>query len=466
MERSLRRNKFFRNLHPTQVIIGGFLLLIIIGALLLSLPIATKPGHHIGFLDAAFTSTSAVCVTGLVVVDTSTAFTMFGQIIIITLIQIGGLGFMTITSFVFMLVRRRITLSERMILRESLNEMHLSGLTSMIRRILKVTFTTELLGALIFATRFVPMFGPKGLYLSVFHSISAFCNAGFDLFGQIFSQEYISLISFSGDAVIVLTTMALIIVGGLGFVVVCDVFNFKRIRNRAKLSRYSRFVLVVTGILILFGIVAFFSLEIGNPKTLGSEELTTGEKILSGLFQSVTPRTAGFATIDQNNLMPASKFVTMLLMFIGASPAGTGGGVKTTTIAILLLYMFSGVKGKSDVRLMDRRIAQDTLKRAITIATLGIVFIFVTFFLLIVIEETSGELFTFENIFYEAFSAFGTVGLSAGITPFLKTGSKIIIMCSMFAGRVGLMTLTFALANRANGRQAKIRYPEERFMVG
>lgn len=465
MEKSLRGNKFFRNLHPTQVIIGGFLLLIIIGALLLSLPIATKQGHHIGFLDAAFTSTSAVCVTGLVVVDTSTAFTMFGQIIIITLIQIGGLGFMTITTFVFVLVGRKITLSERMILRESLNEMQLSGLTSMIRKILIVTFTTELLGALIFATRFVPLFGPQGLYLSIFHSISAFCNAGFDLFGQFFG-EYTSLINFSGDPVIVLTTIALIIVGGLGFVVVCDVFNFKRIKNRSRLSRYSKFVLVITGILILFGIVAFFSLEIGNPKTLGSQELTTGQKILSGLFQSVTPRTAGFATIDQNNLMPASKFVTMLLMFIGASPAGTGGGVKTTTIAILLLYMFSGIKGKSDVRLMDRRIAQDTLKRAITIATLGIVFIFVTFFLLIVIEETSGELFTFENIFYEAFSAFGTVGLSAGITPFLKTGSKIIIMCSMFAGRVGLMTLTFALANRANGRQAKIRYPEERFMVG
>lgn len=465
MERSIRGNKLFRNLHPTQVIIGGFLLLIIIGALLLSLPIATKQGHHIGFLDAAFTSTSAVCVTGLVVVDTSTAFTMFGQIIIITLIQIGGLGFMTITSFVFVLVGRKITLSERMILRESLNEMQLSGLTSMIRKILIVTFTTELLGALIFATRFVPVFGPQGLYLSLFHSISAFCNAGFDLFGQFFG-EYTSLVNFSGDPVIVLTTIALIIVGGLGFVVVCDVFNFKRIRNRSRMSRYSRFVLIITGILILFGIVTFFSLEIGNPKTLGSQELTTGQKILSGLFQAVTPRTAGFATIDQNNLMPASKFVTMLLMFIGASPAGTGGGVKTTTIAILLLYMFAGIKGKSDVRLMDRRIAQDTLKRAITIATLGIVFIFVTFFLLIVFEETSGELFTFENIFYEAFSAFGTVGLSAGLTPFLKTGSKIIIMCSMFAGRVGLMTLTFALANRANGRQAKIRYPEERFMVG
>ena len=234
MERGLRRNKLLSKLHPTQVIIAGFLSLIIIGAVLLSLPIATKPGHHIGFLDAAFTSTSAVCVTGLVVVDTSTAFTLFGQLIILMLIQIGGLGFMTIMSFVFMLVGRRITLSERMIIRESLNELHLSGLLGMIKKILVVTFTTELAGALIFATRFVPLFGAKGLYVSLFHSISAFCNAGFDIFGQYFG-EFTSITNFASDPVIVLATIALIIVGGLGFVVVCDVFDFKRIKQKAQI---------------------------------------------------------------------------------------------------------------------------------------------------------------------------------------------------------------------------------------
>ena len=465
MESSLHRKKLLRKFHPTQVIIAGFLSLIIVGAVLLSLPIATKPGHHIGFLDAAFTSTSAVCVTGLVVVDTSTAFTLFGQTIIILLIQIGGLGFMTITSFVFMLVGRRITLSERMILKESLNELHFSGLLGMIKKILIVTFTTELVAALIFATRFVPLFGAKGLYISLFHSISAFCNAGFDIFGQYFG-EFSSIASFSADAVVVLTTIALIIVGGLGFVVVCDVFDFKRIKQKHRLTRYSKFVLIITAALIVFGIVTIFPLELGNPDTLGSSELSAGSKILSGLFQAVTPRTAGFATMNQNSMLPATKLVTMLLMFIGASPAGTGGGVKTTTIAILLLFALSGIRGKKDVRLMDRRIARDTLKRAITIATLGIIFIFVTSSALMIIEESSGGLFTFENIFFEAFSAFGTVGLSTGITPMLSAGSKIILMCSMFAGRVGLMTLTFALANRANGQEAKIRYPEERFMVG
>ena len=465
MERSLHKNKLLSKLHPTQVIIAGFLSLIVIGAVLLSLPIATKPGHEIGFLDAAFTSTSAVCVTGLVVVDTSTAFTLFGQIVIIMLIQVGGLGFMTITSFVFMLVGRRITLSERMIIRESLNELHLSGLLSMIQKILIVTFTTELAGALIFATRFVPIFGVKGLYISLFHSISAFCNAGFDIFGQYFG-EFSSITSFASDPVIVLTTIALIIVGGLGFVVVCDVFDFKRIKQKHRLARYSKFVLIITAILIVFGIAVIFPLELTNPKTLGNSELSAGTKVLSGLFQAVTPRTAGFATMDQNSMMPATKLVTMLLMFIGASPAGTGGGVKTTTIAILLLFALSGIRGKKDVRLMDRRIARDTLKRAITIATLGMLFIFITFFAMLALEESNGGLFTFENIFFEAFSAFGTVGLSSGITPMLSTGSRIIIMCSMFAGRVGLMTLTFALANRANGQEAKIRYPEERFMVG
>jgi trk system potassium uptake protein len=465
LEKRLRKNKLLSKLHPTQVIISGFLLLIIIGAVLLSLPISTKSGHEISFLDAAFTSTSAVCVTGLIVVDTSTAFTLFGQIVILTLIQIGGLGFMTIASFVFILVGRRITLSERMIIKESLNEFNLSGLVKMIRRILLVTFATELIGAGLLMIRFVPEFGGQGVYFSIFHSVSAFCNAGFDVLGQI-SGEYSSISMFATDAVVTLTMIGLIIVGGLGFVVVTDVFSIKRIRQRGKLTRYTKFVLIITGVLIGLGLVVVFALEINNPGTLGAKDLPTGGKILGGVFQAITPRTAGFATIDQNNLMPATKFITMLLMFIGASPAGTGGGIKTTTIAIVAIFALSGVTGKKDAQLMDRRIAKETLRRAITITTLGIVFVFTVFFALLAIEGNRGGLFTFENIFFEAFSAFGTVGLSTGITPLLSAGSKLLIMVSMFAGRVGLMTLTFALANRANGNGAKVRYPEERFMVG
>lgn len=460
------KNQLIKNkLHPTQIIIFSFLALIALGAVLLSLPTATVSDKSISLVDAFFTSTSAVCVTGLVVVDTGTAFTLFGQIVILCLIQIGGLGFMTIMSFVFILVGKRITLGERMIIKEALNEFNLSGLVKMILKILTVTFTAELLGALIFATRFVPMFGARGIYYSIFHSISAFCNAGFDVLGQV-SGEFSSMSMFISDPVINITLIALIIIGGLGFIVVTNIFNVQRIRNKQKLSRYTKLVLTTSAILIAIGLVTVFPFELSNPNTLGAQNLDTGGRILGGIFQAITPRTAGFSTIDQGSMLPATKFITILLMFIGASPAGTGGGIKTTTIAVVFMYTLSGIKGRKDVTMMDRRIAKETIKRAITITTLGIVFAFTACFALLAIEGARGGLFTFENIFFEAFSAFGTVGLSSGITPMLSTASRVIIMVVMFAGRVGLMTLTFALANRSQNNNTNIRYPEERFMVG
>ena len=461
MEKRVQKTK----LHPTQIIIGGFMLLIVFGALLLSLPIATTSPDGIPFLDAAFTSTSAVCVTGLVVVDTGTAFTLFGQIVILFLIQIGGLGFMTIMSFVFILVGKRITLSERMVIKEALNEFNLSGLVKMILKILTVTFTMELLGAAVFATRFVPMFGLHGLYYSVFHSVSAFCNAGFDVLGTV-SGEFSSMSMFISDPVINITLIALIVIGGLGFVVVTDIFNIGRLKEKRALTRYSKLVLTTTAVLIGIGLLVVFPFELNNPDTLGAEGVDTAGKIFGGIFQAITPRTAGFSTIDQGALTPAVKMLTMVLMFIGASPAGTGGGVKTTTIAVVLMFAFSGITGRKDVNLMKRRIAFETIRRAITIMVLGISFVFIASLVLLGIEGGCGGLFTFDNIFFEAFSAFGTVGLSAGLTPMLSGPSRLIIMIVMFAGRVGLMTLTLALANRAQGNNAKIRYPEERFMVG
>ena len=452
-------------LHPTQVIILGFFMLIVLGAILLSLPIATVSDEGISLLDAFFTSTSAVCVTGLVVVDTGTAFTLFGQIVILILIQIGGLGFMTITSFVFILVGKRITLSERIIIREALNEFNLSGLVKMILKILTVTFATELLGAAVLATRFVPMFGLKGIYYSIFHSVSAFCNAGFDVLGSV-SGEFSSMSAFISDPVVNLTLIALIIIGGLGFVVVTDIFNPERIRRRHKLTVYSKLVLTTTAVLIGAAVTAVFLIESSNPATLGGDNVDTAGKIFGGIFQAVTPRTAGFSTVDQSLLMPETKFITMILMFIGASPAGTGGGIKTTTIAMVLLYAFSGITGRKDVTVMKKRIAADTIKRAITITTLGVLFVFVASLALISIEGQRGGLFSVQNIFFEVFSAFGTVGLSSGITSSLSSASRVIIMIVMFVGRVGLMTLTFALANRAQKNKANIRYPEERFMVG
>lgn len=453
-------------LHPTQIIIFGFFMLIVIGALLLSLPISTVSHEGISFLDAFFTSTSAVCVTGLVVVDTAVAFTYFGQIVILCLIQMGGLGFMTITSLVFILVGKRITLSERMIIKESLNELNLSGLVKMIQKILFVTFVTEIIGALVLATRFVPMFGAKGIYYSIFHSISAFCNAGFDVLGSV-SGKFSSMSMFISDPLINITLIALITIGGLGFVVVTNIFNPERIRRKQRLTRYTRLVLISSAVLVGIGLITVFSFELANPATLGASQLDTGGKIWGGIFQAITPRTAGFSTIDQGALMPATKLITMFLMFIGASPAGTGGGIKTTTIAVVLMYALSGITARKEVTIMERRLAEDTVRKAITIVVLGIAFLFVAAFALLAIEgQRAEELFTFENIFFEAFSAFGTVGLSAGITPMLSIPSRWILMIVMFAGRVGLMTLTFALANRSQKKNANIRYPEERFMVG
>lgn len=447
-----------------QVVIIGFLLLILAGAILLVLPISSNPGKHVSFLDAFFTSTSAVCVTGLVVVDTGSTYTLFGQIVIILLIQAGGLGFMTITSLAFILVRKRITLSERLIIKESLNEFDLSGMVKMVIKILKVTFIAEFLGAGILATRLVPMFGLKGVYFSLWHSVSAFCNAGFDVFG-IMGKKYVfqSLVPFQTDPVIVLTIAALIVTGGLGFVVITNIFNKERRIARRAISRHSKLVLIATGILILGGALLIYLFESGNPGTMGP--MDTGGKILNSVFQSITPRTAGYNAVDQNAMMPVTKLLVMILMFIGASPAGTGGGIKTTTAAIVLMNVFSYLRGRKEVNMMERRIAADTLRKAMIIFTLSLMLVFAAAFAIMAIEQHRGGLYTSENIFFEVLSAFGTVGLTCGLTPTLSVASRIIIIFVMYCGRVGLMTLIFAFAMKPQN-DGNIRYPEERFMVG
>jgi trk system potassium uptake protein TrkH len=451
-------------LRPAQAIIVGFLLLILTGAAVLSLPISTHPDKHISFFNAFFTSTSAVCVTGLVVVDTGSTFTLFGQIVILVLIQTGGLGFMTITSLAFILIRKRITLSERLIIKESLNEFDLSGMVRMVIRILKVTFVAELAGAAILAARFVPMFGLKGIYFSVFHAVSAFCNAGFDVFGlagESFAGQ--SLFPFQSDPVIVLTISILVVIGGLGFVVITNIMNPERIKQHIRISRHSRLVLISTGILIAAGFLLVYLFESANPKTLGT--MDTGGKIMNSLFQAVTPRTAGFNTIKQNSLMPVTKMLVMIFMFIGASPAGTGGGIKTTTAALVLMNVFSFLRGHKDVNTMKRRVASETLRKSMIIFILSLLLVAAASLAVTGIEQNRGGLFTPQNIFFEVMSAFGTVGLSCGLTPVLSAASRLIIMFVMFSGRVGLMTFIFALAYRQQSN-GNIRFPEERFMVG
>ncbi len=451
-------------LQPAQIIIIGFLVLILLGSVLLATPFATRSGHPVPYLDALFTSTSAVCVTGLVVVDTGTVYSLFGQIVVILLIQSGGLGVMTVMSLAFLLVKKRITLSERMVIKESFNEFDLSGLVKVILKVIKVTLAAEVLGAMLLAIRFIPLFGfQKGIFFSLFHAISAFCNAGFDVLGPV-SAPYASLGMFANEPLVILTIAFLIISGGLGFVVISHIVSPARIRSRQGISRYARLVLMTTAALIVVGMVSVFLFEQSNPKTLGN--MSFGQKLLNSLFQSVTPRTAGYATFDQGALLPATKFIVTILMFIGASPAGTGGGIKTTTFVIVLMFLASSMLDKRDVTTKDRRIATDTVRRAVTITLMALLLVIAASLALMGIEGHRGGLFTSENIVFEVVSAFGTVGLTTGITPLLSSASRLILIFVMYVGRVGLLTLVVALSLRSRKDDANIRYPEERFMVG
>jgi len=396
-----------------------------------------------------------------VVVDTGTFFNVFGQLIILILIQIGGLGFMTMATFVFLILGKRITLRERLVLQEALNEFGLSGLVKLTRNILLTTFVIEAVGAALLSTRLIPAYGfVKGLYFSFFQSISTFCNAGFDLIG-----EFRSFTPFANDVVVNFTLMGLIVLGGLGFSVILDVY---RKRNFKKLSLHSKTVLVVTGILILIGFCFFLVVESGNPKTIGDPKLTVPGKLMAALFQSITPRTAGINTIDINSLTSASKFMTVILMFIGASPASTGGGIKTTTMSIVLLMVISVIRGREDVDIFGKRIPSHIGGRALAITMVGFGLLVMITMVLSLAEAAQPDkgLFNFINILFEVASAFGTVGLTTGITPYLTPVSKFFLILTMFAGRVGPLTLALALAHRQSKNRAHIKYPEDKIMVG
>lgn len=344
-------------LEPAQVLVMGFAIVIMIGTGLLMLPIASADGSGASLLDAAFTSTSAVCVTGLVVRDTGTSWTYFGQIVILFLIQIGGLGFMTMATIILMLLGRRITLRDRLVIQEALNELSLQGLVRLILRIVAVTVLFELIGVMMFSMRFIPAYGfGQGLYMSIFLSVSAFCNAGFDVVGSVVAP-FSSFVPYRSDIVINFTTMLLVIIGGLGFTVLLEIGRVKKFK---RMSLHTKFVLVITGILLLFGTIIFFVVEIGNPATLGDPDMPIHVKVMSALFQSVTTRTAGFNTIDQNSLTVPGKLLSQILMFIGASPGGTGGGMKTTTMALVFLMVLSVTQGHDNITIFKRRIPRGT----------------------------------------------------------------------------------------------------------
>lgn len=434
--------------NAVQVLAIGFLSLVLIGAILLSLPISSISGEYTNFLDSLFTSTSAVCVTGLVTLNTVEHWNLFGQIVIIILIQIGGLGFMSFTALFAIMIKKRITLKERLLLQESMNTFGIQGMVRLIRYILAFTLSVELLGALLFSTQFIPEYGwVKGVYFSIWHSISAFCNAGFDLLGS-------SLVNYSGNVVVILTASALIIIGGLGFTVWSEVYNYKGYK---KLSLHSKVVILITVALLLGGTILMFLFEFNNPNTL--QNMNVVDKVTNSFFAAVTPRTAGFNSISTDGMSMAGKFLTIILMFIGGSPGSTAGGIKTATIGIVVLTIISIVQGKEDTEIFGRRLAKDAVYKAMAVFMMGLAIVLGVTMILSITETAS-----LEYILYEAASAFGTVGITLGLTPQLSVIGKIVIIITMYLGRVGPMTVVLALASKK--RKNNYKYPEDKILIG
>lgn len=445
------RHRYHR-LNQVQYIALGFFFIILAGSLILTLPIASQSGEWTPFLDSMFTATSATCVTGLVVYDTFTHWNVFGQLVILLLIQIGGLGFITVGVGFSMAFRRRIGLRQRDLLKESINAMEIGGIVKLSRKIFIGTALCEGVGALLLATRFIPEFGlVKGIYYSIFHAISAFCNAGFDLMGG--QQPYASFTAYATDPVINITLMLLIIVGGLGFVVWSDVVS-KRFRWK-NYCLHTKMVISVTLLLIFGGALFLFLFEQGG--TISG--MSTGDQILASLFGSVTARTAGFNTVDTGALQPESKLLTIALMFIGGSPGSTAGGVKTTTIAVILIYVVSNLRGESGCNVFHRRIGDEVIKRASMVFCLNL-FLGLTSVTLILATSN----LHMSDVLFEVYSAISTVGMTTGITRDLNVVGRIVIIILMYCGRIGSMT--FALSLVAKPEAKGLSLPEEKITIG
>lgn len=445
-----------RALNPTRIVAGSFAAIIALGTILLTLPIASRSGEGAGWLTGLFTATSATCVTGLVVADTATQWSMFGQVVILSMIQLGGLGFITIMTLFSLIAHRKIGLSERLIMVSSLNLNNMNGVVRLVRFTLKWTLCFEGAGALLLMTRFIPRFGlGQGIWMGIFHSVSAFCNAGFDLFGL--DHPFQSLVPFQSDPVVLFTIMALIVIGGLGFFVWSDIAQNRRWR---KLSLYTKLVLVMTAALILIGWVILFAVEWENPATLG--EMSFGDKLMNALFQSVTFRTAGFSAVDQGGLRDTSQALGAILMLIGGSSGSTAGGIKTVTVAVLGLSVLAGFRGRSTVTIGGRSIDRRQQTSATTLM--------LTALLLFLIGSMFLSLFDavpFMDAGFEVASALGTVGLSVGITPTLSIPCRIFLILFMYLGRVGILSCSIAFSTtRSMARETKIKYPVTDVMIG
>lgn len=446
------------SLSTTHMIMLSFLVVILVGSLLLALPISSASGDAVSYLDALFTATTATCVTGLVTLPTVTTWSVFGQAVILALIQVGGLGVITIMSALMILLHKRMGIGDRLLLQDAFNLNSLSGIVRFVKRVLLGTFLVEGIGALLYMIVFVPEFGPRGIWISVFTSISAFCNAGIDIMAEN------SLCNYATNPLINTVTSLLIILGGIGYIVWWDVMGLgkgtagKKHSGFRNLSLHSKIAIASTLILILGGGILIFLFEYNNPLTIGN--LSVFDKIQVSLFQSVTTRTAGFATVPQQDLTNASSILCLLLMFIGGSPVGTAGGIKTVTIAVLMVSALATIQNKQDVSLFNRNISKQAVNKAVAVTMMSFAIMFISTILLSAVSNADAL-----DVLYETVSATATVGLTRDLTPYLNTAGKMIIIGTMYLGRVGPISLALAL-NSGKKHQNIIKNPTEEISVG
>ncbi len=459
----LRENEYMRaklklKISTTHIILLSFLTAIFLGAILLSLPVSSADGRALPFIDALFTATTATCVTGLVVVPTATAWSVFGQAVILVLIQIGGLGIITVMAGLTVFINKKMGLSDRLLLQDAFNLNSLDGLSSFVRKVIIGTLAVEGVGALFYMTVFIPRFGVRGIWISIFNSISAFCNAGMDIIGENSLYDYVA------DPMINLVTCSLIILGGLGYIVWWDIARvFKRARTRRGgilkgLTLHSKIVLITTAVLLIVGGACFFAFEYDNPNTIG--ELSLFGKLQASLFQSVTTRTAGFATVPQEELTNPSAILSLLLMFIGGSPVGTAGGIKTVTFVVLIGAAVSAIKNKNEVSMLQRTLPKAAVSKAIGVCSMSFSIMFISTVALSLVANAPAL-----DILYETVSATATVGLSRALTASLDTVGKLIVIVTMYLGRVGPISLAIAF-NFKNQSRNIIKEPTEDVSVG
>lgn len=452
-----RKKDFFSN--PTRVVVLSFAFLVALGSVLLMMPFSSREGFFTEPLTAIFTAVAASCVTGLSVVDTYSYWTTTGQVIILVLAQVGGLGLITLTTFFNASFRRKVTLRSMQAASHSVSTDEVFNVRKMVSLIIKMTFSIELAGAIVLAITFIPRYGVgNGIYYSVFTSVSAFCNAGIDVFG--FIEPSSSLTHFASTPGVLIPVMLLAIIGGLGFVVWSDVITFRQSR---RLMLHTKIVLVVSAILLIGGAICFFCFEYSNPETIGNFSL--GDKVVNSFFQSAVTRTAGFQTFDNNNLTPISTMLSMGLMLIGGAPGSTAGGIKVTTFVVIIMTVYCFIRGKDDTIINGKRVSKAVVYKSLSVLVVSVFLIFISASILYFTQSQTGEIRGIHAL-YEAIYAFSTTGMTTGVAAMSNTVAKITLLVTMFVGRVGPMSLALSLSARTSSKEQKQIIPEGRIMVG